>query len=265
MVAVGRLNGKLKSAGLNAYVVVLCRSDIFDRLPGANTSKYRQDSAFALSWYQDIKDPRSSYLLALANRKASVEAPTVGDIFRRFFPPTFRLESGRRFDTVEYLLDYTRHTPRDFLRLLTYIGEAAKSRAATGTLPSSVIEAGVHNYAVDYFVGEMTNELYGFLPVESIELTKRLLRGLRRHRFYVHELEKKIASSSQYASFPVHDALTQLYEASVIGNAVVATNTTHIRFKYRNPHQTLDFDMQLVLHNALVNAFNTPRSGSGLL
>ena len=39
-----RLNGELMSAGCPAKFVILCRTDIFDRLPGANKNKIRQDA-----------------------------------------------------------------------------------------------------------------------------------------------------------------------------------------------------------------------------
>lgn len=245
-------------------MIVLCRTDIFNHLPGANTNKYRRDSGVTLNWYQDIKDPHSSHLIALVNRKAAAtETPDVGNVFTRFFPARFRLESGKWFDTIRYLLEYTRHTPRDLLQLLEYIKEACKSGDPSDLIPGRVIEAGVHNFCADYFVGELTNELYGLLSMEEIDLTKRLLRSLRRHRFYYHELERKVSGSVQYSKLPLASVASRLFDAGVLGNAVTASNEDRVRFKYRNPHEELDYDGQIVLHNALVNGFNVPRSLSG--
>ncbi len=263
--AANRLNEDLFSWEVEAKVVVLCRSDLFDRLPGANTNKVRQDSSKTLNWYQDIKNPKLSHLVSLANLKASVRTPDRPDPLGDYLPGSFRLESGGEFETIEYLLEYTRHTPRDFLQLLDYIAAACRSSDVIGKVPGDVIEAGVHNYCQEYFVGEVRNELFGLLSEEEIDLTKRLLRGLRRNRFFLHELETKVRNSSQYKDLPVERIIDQLFNAGLIGNLIKGGDRAqpYTRFKYRNPFQELDRDMNLVLHNAVINAFNIRRSSGG--
>lgn len=50
--SVDRLNRFLRREGAPAKVVVLCRTDIFDRLPSANKNKMLQTYAIELDWYQ---------------------------------------------------------------------------------------------------------------------------------------------------------------------------------------------------------------------
>lgn len=170
-------------------------------------------------------------------------------------------------DTAAYLLDYTRHTPRDFLQLLQYIAKLCRSEDVVGVVPSEIIEAAAHNYSAEYFVGEIKNELNGLMSPSEIELTKRLLRGLRRNRFYLHELEAKVERSKQYEGLDLANMLQRLFDAGIVGNIVGGRtrNDSYVRFKYRNPHQDADFDMQLVLHNAIINGYNIPRATSGIL
>ena len=72
ILAVDRINRKFLNNGVKAKTVVLCRTDLFEKLPGANTNKIRQDSAIVLDWYQDVRNVRSINLIKLINLRAKV-------------------------------------------------------------------------------------------------------------------------------------------------------------------------------------------------
>src|SRR5690606_19549026 len=72
----------------------------------------------------------------------------------------------RWMDTLPYLLNLTRHTPRDLLRLLEEIRVVEESGifAPTGGphLSRQVIREGVLQYSSRYFVGAIGNEFAGY-------------------------------------------------------------------------------------------------------
>lgn len=67
ILAVDRINRKFLNNGVKAKTVVLCRTDLFEKLPGANKNKIRQDSAIVLDWYQDARNISSTNLVKLIN------------------------------------------------------------------------------------------------------------------------------------------------------------------------------------------------------
>lgn len=50
---VSRLNSLFRRSATNAKVLLLCRTDLYERLPGPNKNKIRQDSGVSLDWYHD--------------------------------------------------------------------------------------------------------------------------------------------------------------------------------------------------------------------
>jgi hypothetical protein len=62
-----RLNQDFRKNGVPAKILLVCRTDLFDRLGGANKNKVRQDYAVELDWYHDTREPENSNLLKIAN------------------------------------------------------------------------------------------------------------------------------------------------------------------------------------------------------
>jgi len=111
-----RLNLEFLQAGSHCKIVVLCRTDLFEKLPGPNKNKLRQDSALELDWYHDPRSPENSDLISLMNLRASLSADADIDVFGRFFPKEVNNKPVHHF-----LLDHTRHTPRDFIQLMNHL------------------------------------------------------------------------------------------------------------------------------------------------
>jgi hypothetical protein len=121
-----RLNSFFKVNSVPISIVVLCRTDLYEVLPGPNKNKVRQDSAIEIDWYKIASASERSALVHLANLRAKLSLGRDVDIFTEFLPQTL---DGQ--PTVKYLTDLTRHTPRDFLMLLTHIQSAATSDRVT--------------------------------------------------------------------------------------------------------------------------------------
>lgn len=229
-------------------IVVLCRTDIFDRLPDPNANKIRQDAAVVLDWYQHVRSPEQSGLVALANLKAGVSAGQAVDVLRSYFPAQVSSRS-----TYNYLADLTRHTPRDFLRLLHHIkGFAGRS----GVLSFNQIRDGVRSYSVNYFLPEIRNELVGHLSASEIEEGLYLLTRLKRK-----SISRKLAIENLYAGTEFDDSalerfLRVMFECSAVGSVERRNNRDFYEFKYRNRQASLAGSDRIRLHPGLHLALN---------
>jgi hypothetical protein len=54
-----RLNIYFQNNSINAKIIILCRTDIYERLPGPNKNKIRQDSAHEIIWFTEAQNPLS--------------------------------------------------------------------------------------------------------------------------------------------------------------------------------------------------------------
>jgi hypothetical protein len=250
---VNRLNSSLVEHGVPAMFVLLCRTDVYGRLPLPDANKIRQDSGVGLRWYPDSEQSLDSPLFQLANMKASVHHPDVADIIDRFLPSTMTLRSGQTIPIREYLLRKTRHTPRDYLRLLTYIQSAAPP---TGRLPSHAIEAGVRKYCIDYFVPEVRNHLVGMIPDNDAFSIIGILSAMTQHGFNLSGLERMVLSDPRHKKLDVHGAIDQLIACGAVGTMPRGERPL---FTYQNPEVELDARQTLVLHDALITGLDISR------
>ena len=224
---VDRLNNHFKRREQRFKFVVLCRTDIFDRLPGANTNKIRQDSAVELDWYDDPRHPERTRLVRLANVRARASLHRKLDVFNEYLPP--RVENR---DIRRYLLDHTRHTPRDLLQLLKRI------QAHAGTVPrlsANQVKTGVRDYSSNYFIAELRNELAGYLPDIDVDRAITLLTSFTSPRLTDQDLRER-ADQLHYESLDLESLVKALFNCSAIGTLEETAGKAPLyTFKYRNP------------------------------
>ncbi|MDA0180475.1 hypothetical protein OJ997_09235 [Solirubrobacter phytolaccae] len=248
---VSRLNGELRVAGCPAKFVVLCRTDIFDRLPGANKNKIRQDSSVELDWYHDPRDPAGSRLHTLVNLRASVSLGREVDVFQELLP---RMVDGR--PAVRYLLDHTRHTPRDVLQLMRAIQGFVEH---DGPVTEREIRSGLRTYSTRYFLPELRDELHGYAEPTQIDSVVALLTSLERDRFSLDELHAQL----ELLGFPPIDlpALVRtLFECGGLGMIEEQhSGAPHYTFKYRNRHAIPIPTRRWVIHMGALKALNIER------
>ena len=89
---------------------------MYEKLPGPNKNKTRQDFAVELDWYHNPKKPSSSKLIHLVNKRAQLKDESIKNLFLKFLPRKINDTS-----ILTYFLNLTRHTPRDFIQLLHHI------------------------------------------------------------------------------------------------------------------------------------------------
>ncbi len=245
-----RLNAEFRKWGAPAKVVVLCRSDIFDRLPGANKNKLRRDWAVTLDWYHDPRDPKASGLIKMADLRAGLAHGEPIDVLGRYFPSA--LKEG---ETTKLLLDHTRHTPRDFVELLKSIQRIAASQGADRQLTRDQILSGLRDYSISYFLPEIRDELDGYLSQSEIDGTIAAIAATRAREFTYADL-KEGAASAGVADLDVERALRTLFDCSGVGTVQQRARNTRFTFKYRNRNSAVAMGDRFLLHRGVWKALN---------
>ena len=221
-------------------IVVLCRTDIFERLPGSNINKIRQDDSVSLTWYDMPSDPDATRLLRLARLRAERSLGREVNLFGEFFPATID-----RRDTRTLVLDHTRHTPRDLVQLMRKIQERADQ---DDRLSPRQVKSGLARYSTEYFLPEMRNELVGHLEPDEIDRGLMLLSSMQRTRFTYEQLEQA-ARQLDLATLNLRDLVRALFDASCIGTMTETKGRRPMyTFKYRNPTATIFPGQTMRLH-----------------
>ena len=229
--------------------MLLCRTDIFELLEGANKNKIRQDSAIDLDWYADRRSPARSLLVRIANLRASLAFGDKTDVFSEFLPTT-----TFRQPTPKVLLDTTRHTPRDFLQLLKYIQSCCVDREVT----TANLRSGIRKYSVGYFLPEIIDELEGYVTAVEAKEFFRLVGILRSRDFSVEQVYSLLDSEPTFLKKENIDVILRaLFECSALGNVQrKARGQWFLTFRYRNRHATFNIGERLILHRGLWSALN---------
>jgi hypothetical protein len=245
-----KLNDDLRAAGKPFKVVVVCRTDIFDRLPGANKNKIRRDSSEALEWFDDPRDPDRTRLVQLVNLRAQRSLPRQLNVFDAFFPPTVDQRPVRRV-----LLEHTRHLPRDVLQLMKSMQRFAPP-ADAGRMSEDQVKSGIRDYSNDYFLPELRDELHGYLDSAAIDMSVKLLASLGSPRFTMEDLERQ-ADRLRVGSVDLDVLAHTLFECSGIGMFDDSgSGRPIVTFKYRNRTAMLIPGNRMLVHPGAWKALN---------
>ena len=244
-----RLNLTFMKNDVGAKIILLCRTDLFERLPGPNKNKIRQDSAYEIDWYHDPRKPRDSFLVQLVNLRGSIHFHRDVDIFSLFFP-----QAINQYDTVAFLLNRTRHTPRDFIQLLNHLKPFYQGRP----FDRAQILSGIRQYSMRYFLPEIWDELAGYVPREHFDCFIRVIRSKRKRATPYPELLSSVLTTEIIEQRDFDNMLYALYECSAIGHRWEAPGYSEWRFdfKYRNPNSVLNTQNEIILHTGLWKALN---------
>ena len=239
------LNVFFRSIDLHVKLIVLCRTDIFERLPHPNKNKIRQDSSFSLNWFDESSAANYSncHLIQLANLRCKLVYPEIEDMFSTFFPEKYRSQP-----TWQALLEYTRHTPRDFMQLLNKIQFYTNGKTVT---PNS-IEQGLKSYSIDYFLPEIKDELVGYLDYSKIDLFFNLLSTLRKRDFTIQDVRTVKNQNPIFGELNIEEILAVMFECSAIGH-LVGIEQRHC-IKYRNRNMSFNPSERILLHKGLWKA-----------
>lgn len=266
------INQKLRERQATGSVVLLLRNDVFTRIALSlpDSQKMRDDLSFDLDWrvlsgQAGIRAP----LMDLVNRKAGkavgLETVDVLGYFPAMIVVGARDRGTREFDTFKYLLNMTRHTPRDLLRLFE---EIRKVEAAQGALENQnklsqdVIREGVLQYSTKYFVGAISNEFAGYSGgPEAASAALRALKSINKQEFDRADFARALAELDNDNLPDADDLLKLLFFAGAIGNKVGGQrDKTYMQFYHRREESEIYLRGLFVLHNALIHAWGLRRT-----
>lgn len=249
---VKELNRFFSLSNVPFKILVLCRMDMFERLPDPNKNKIKQDSSFTFTWYREgLNKAEDSDLINLINTRAKMVYPELQDVFISFFPKTY---NGSRIHTA--LLDFTRHTPRDFIQLINYIQNQCGDNTVRVT--SAEIERGIKEYSTEYFKQEISDEMAGYIPGTAIEGVFNALSSLHSRDFWFYEFQEKCKYNTKLKGIETEEIMKILYECSAIGHiySYNGGRTSRVTFKYRNRSSSFNPDDRIMLHKGLWKALN---------
>lgn len=250
---VSRLNLMFEQNNVPAKINLLCRTDLFELVPGPNKNKIRQDHGLELDWYRDPREPESSELVRIAHTRAKRTLRRDVAVFQEFLPT--RVDDKK----VEVaLLEMTRHTPRDFLRLLHHIQQFPSN---TRRVSVSAVKSGMRDYSIRYFLPEIQDELSGYATPSEISGVIDALGRLRKRDFRLSELvESSKTTITPLSDERIHEIVRALFRCSALGNIQRRWGkygaTTHYTFKYRNRHSSFNDGEDIMLHRGLWKALN---------
>ena len=243
------LNLFFKRDELPFKIIVLCRTDIFERLPDANKNKIRRDCSYTFCWYKEGQDKQNDCgLIDILNLRGRLVYPKIGDVIKTFFPTQY---NGTNI--YEALLEMTRHTPRDFMQLMLSIQTVC-------TLPNVTtynIQEGIKEYSTEYFLPEIKDEMAGYIPYKYIDSIVNILSSFREREFSYKQFIDSF-NSLKIESLSPDSVLNVLYDCSAIGHAYPYGNgdQTRITFKYRNRNSSFNKSNRIILHKGLWKALN---------
>lgn len=243
---VDRINDFFKQNGVNIKVIVVCRTDLYERIQGANKNKIKQDKSKYIDWYNNPRNPERSLLFEMLNKKASKNKI---DVMREFFNFKVQGQSAEKF-----LLELTRHTPRDFLMLMKKISDVHRQNEK---VTPNLVLSGARLYSNDYFIGEIEDELDGYTKSLSPKDWIEFLGSFGRRRVAISDLETK-ALALKYSLSELHEVLGALFECSAIGTVVNSGSGEHYTFKYRNRNSRFVLGNDISLHKGLWKSLNIP-------
>ena len=245
---VNRLNQEFTSSNTPVKIILLCRTELFERLPNANKNKIRQNSAEYLEWYNPSDSNGKSNLWRLADLRAKISDSTINSVIEDYLPKAIDGVA-----TSEFLLSLTRYTPRDLVLLLTNIQKHTSTQKPNRT---NIID-GAKDYSYNYFAPEIKDELSGYYSPDDIDMTFQIFGALRKRDFKISEAQELLAKREKKLSTSLESILGALFECSAIGNVQNrSSGSTFYTFKYRNRHSSFNTDERIILHKGLWKAMN---------
>ena len=256
-------------------IVLLMRNDVFARigLSLPDSQKMRDDLSVQLDWRilsgaAGITSP----LMSLVNKKAARASGTHDIDVLSFFPHRITLGTRpgrpRQVPVFPYLLNQTRHTPRDLLRLFEEIRKVDEAQQATynrATISEDVIREGVLKYSKDYFVGAISNEFAGIEGgPRQASAAISALKNLGKQEFDRNDFKKALDDLD--LAEPADDGrlLEMLFYAGALGNVIdTRGGERYMRFYHRRDDSEIYLRGKFILADPLVHAWGVPFGRGG--
>jgi hypothetical protein len=202
-------------------------------------SKIMDGNDVFLSWDHDS-------LLDILTQKIVYGAPEGVEIDASAFIPANITFGNHTTDFISFLMNNSWYKPRDIVRFL-------KAYAKVNPNHTQITEDGAKDCLNEY-ARISAVELFEQISVHySSEVLEGIRRGIRRRRYTnAAALADALKPHADVDTFKLVD---QLYSVGVIGNIDTVNGQARYFWSFRQ-EEHLDHEMQIVVHNGLLNYFN---------
>jgi hypothetical protein len=239
---------------LSAYVLVMCRSDVFRRVRFAEAAKIAADGGVYMDWDAESQDPYDVKLWEYVCRKAEI---TRDDLFS-CLPTMVSVGDQGKVKIARYLLQVTRYTPRDITLLMNCLRDRDEHQKR---LSSGQVRRAADTFSSRHLLTEIMAEATGLLPEIVLEKFERIMSSLPCRVFTRKDLIKALVDAG-IGSSTIGDLGEYLFLQGAIGNYRV--NSGYVQFYHRRDAYKFDKYGPWILHTGLVYAFNIPWNAQGV-
>ncbi|WP_147440472.1 P-loop ATPase, Sll1717 family [Mycetocola tolaasinivorans] len=257
--AIENVNRTVHSESRRTNVIAAVRTELFENIESTDSNKLKSRCIY-LDWSASGFDATND-LWALVDKKIQVDNPEVKSVVATYLSTD--IGQGPYNTVPEYLLSNTRLLPRDLIALMK---EVQKEHPGSAQATESAVVQAVRKYSEQYFVGEILNNLHGILKKtpDRPKIVRSFMAGLSsldNAVFSLHGLQREIDHGVSESDTIL--LLEQLYEIGAIGNRIEnADGYARTNFKFRRSNSiTINVRRPMMLHNALIVAWNLRRSG----
>ncbi|WP_345516054.1 P-loop ATPase, Sll1717 family [Phytohabitans houttuyneae] len=254
-----RAHQQLRSAESRVRICLLCRSDVFLKIPIPDSNKIRHAWGVELKWDYGLETPKDSILWEMLEKKVAARGASTGDLLETYFPSYMEVGKRtrpRRIPMPRYLLELTRSTPRDMVMLMRYIQDELNPQQG---LDIDRIRAGANSYCKYYFTGEVINELIGMVDASIAQGVISAMTRLPARRFSREDFLDLFSNQDGPSALEADTILRQLYLVGAIANYKPSGGgEEYVKFYHRRSHAELDLRGPFLLHNALTYGLNLP-------
>lgn len=160
-------------------LLIFIRDDIKDYMSSSDKTKLFDSYEYNISWYNydtHIRDEKELLLRKFINKRIKTNFDKLGLSYNRIDPWISLFDSQERKDgktLFEYILDYTFYRPRDFINLLSPLGELEYNYPLNGNAVTALI-----NKMAQKTMGDIEDELSILYDGDYIQTIKRLLNDI---------------------------------------------------------------------------------------
>jgi len=242
------LNNFFAENRIVAKVIVLVRDEILMLVPDPNLTKRINDNGISLKWYDNSREPLVTSLFGILEKRAALtgDSRTAGELWHDWLP-----DQIHNRDSVRFVLDNTRHLPRD---LISFFRELQRLKKEPPFSVSDVLAA-LNNYS-DWFQQELSDALVGLVNESIRAEIPRVLTELGRD-FEFDQLAIKLKDKGVGSDSEAEAIAKELFHTSWIGNMwKTSQGSDRYAWQHRKKSASFNRNHKIVVHSGLWKSLN---------
>lgn len=244
--SVDNLNSKLSSIKFDVKIILFIRDDVLFLINDTDINKVKRDSSLKIDWTKSTDDLKQMVILRMMFSGETREVAE--NTLRTMFPRVIK-----EIESWKYILDLTLFKPRDVIQFFKCCQELYPLKAS---LTYREINEVAKYYSNQYFMGEMKNEIAGFVSDEVISALPIVFKRIYTKSFACGEFFASLSEQIVSTGYTIEDAkylLSLLYESGYVGQIIVTSKNKKgsVQFKHRNPTSVIDYNHNFLVHKGL--------------